>query len=180
MAGDPSKASLWADADVYIADDLDTDNPTDIDEPFGTGWGLAGLLDGEAGFEEGREEDKTDHYAWGGILIRTSRKNFKMTKKFIALEDNPVVRGLIYPGSTHSTIVVPRHGPKKVAFEVRDGARKERLITRRHAIVDTIGTIKDGEDELKKYETTLGIFPDGSGVLFDRQTTDPDPDAGTP
>lgn len=172
MAGDPNKASLWADADVYIADDLTTTNPATVAAAFSSEWGLAGLLNGEDGFEEGRDEDKSDHYAWGGILIRTSRKNFKMTKKFTALEDNDVVRGLVYPGSTATEIVVPRHGPKKVAFEVRDGERIERLITRRFATVDTIGTIKDSEDELKKYEITLSIFPDGNGVLFDRQSTD--------
>ncbi|OKI52854.1 hypothetical protein [Micromonospora sp. CB01531] len=172
MSGDPSKASLWADADVYIADDLTTANPATVAEAFSNEWGLAGLLNGEDGIEEGRDEDKGDHYAWGGILVRTSRKNFKMTKKFTALEDNDVVRGLVYPGSTATTIVVPRHGPKKVSFEVRDDDRIERLITRRFAIVDTIGTIKDSEDELKKYEITLSIFPDGNGVLFDRQSTD--------
>ncbi|QOC89881.1 hypothetical protein [Micromonospora craniellae] len=172
MAGDPSKASLWADADVYLAEELTTPNPATVAAAFSSEWGLVGLLDGEAGFEEGRAEDKSDHYAWGGILIRTSRKNFKMTKKFIALEDNPHVRGLVYPGSTGTEIVVPRHGPRKIAFEVRDGERIERLITRRFAVVDTIGTIKDGEDELKKFEVTVSIFPDGGGVLFDRQSTD--------
>ncbi|MFI7249790.1 hypothetical protein [Micromonospora chalcea] len=172
MSGDPSKASLWADADVYIADDLTTVNPATVAAAYSSEWGLVGLLNGEDGFEEGRDEDKSDHYAWGGILIRTSRKNFKMTKKFTALEDNEVVRGLVYPGSTATEIVVPRHGPKKVSFEVRDGARTERLFTRRYAEVDSIATIKDSEDALKKFEVTLAIYPDANGVLFDRQSTD--------
>lgn len=172
MSGDPSKASLWADADVYLADDLTVANPATVDAAFGVGWGLVGLLNGEDGIEEGREEDKSDYFAWGGILVRTSRKNFKMTKKFTALEDNPLVRRLVYPGSTATQIVVPKQGFHKLAFEVREGDRIERLITRYRAQVDEVGTIKDAEDDLKAYEITAVIFPDAGGVLFDRQSTD--------
>lgn len=172
MAGDPDKASLWADADVWVADTLTTPNPATYDQPFGAGWGLAGLLDGDDGFEEGRDEDKSDFFAWGGILVRTSRKNFKMTKKFSALENNAVVRRLVYPGSTRSQIVVPRHLPLKVGLEVREDTKVHRLITRRYAVVDEIGAIKDGESDLTKYEITLAIYPDAGKVLFDEQDSD--------
>lgn len=172
MAGDPDKASLWADADVWVADDLTTPNPATWDAPFGAGWNLAGLLDGDDGFEEGRDEDKSDFFAWGGILVRSSRKNFKMTKKFSALEDNSVTRRLVYPGSARGTIIVPRHTPLKIAFEVREDDKVHRLITRRYAIVDEIGAIKDGESDLKKYEITMAIYPDSQKVLFDEQNSD--------
>lgn len=174
MSGDPTNAALWADADVFLAATIATANPTSVATPFGLDWGLLGLLDGEAGFEEGRSEEKKDFFGWGGFLIRTSRRNFKMTKKFTCYEDNKFVRRLVYPGSTSTQIVVPRHLPIKLGFEQRDDDRTERLITRRHAVVDDIGTIKDSETELKQFEITVAIFPDSTGVLFDRQTTHPD------
>src|SRR5690606_41721003 len=91
MAGDPTKANIWPDADVYVGPLTATD-PIDIDTPFGADWDLVGLLDGEAGFVQAREEEVEDHYAWGGILVRTSRRNFKQTITFTALEDNDVTR----------------------------------------------------------------------------------------
>jgi len=72
VAGDPTNASLWTDADVYVGP-LSATNPATIDDPFGVDWGLVGLLDGDEGFSESRDEDKDDKYAWGGILVRTSR-----------------------------------------------------------------------------------------------------------
>jgi len=59
-----------------------------------------GLLDGDQGFEESRSEDVKDHFAWGGILVATTRSKFKLEKKFTVLEDNVQTRALIWPGST--------------------------------------------------------------------------------
>ena len=73
MAGDPSNARLWADADVYVSFDTEAANPADVDTPFGGDWDLVGLLDGDDGFTESRDEDVEDLFAWGGILVRTAR-----------------------------------------------------------------------------------------------------------
>lgn len=167
--GDPEKASLWADADVYVTDDLEADVPEDIDDPFPAAWGLVGLLSGEDGFTETREEEKNDHFAWGGILVRTSRRNFKLAKRFVALEDNATTRGLIWPGSTSSELIVPRPRPVKLAFETREGDRVRRLITKRYAEVDLDGDVVDGEQDLTKYELLATIFPTAGGVLFEEQ-----------
>lgn len=165
--GNPQNASLWRNADVYVTTDLNATNPADADTPFGAEWGLVGLLDGDDGFEDERDEDREDHYAWGGIIVRTSRKNFKLTRKVTLLEDNEVTRQLIWPGSTETEIVVPRPIPVKIAFETREGARVRRLITRSHGEFDLDGAIKESESELTKYPVAATIFPDGKGVLFD-------------
>src|SRR5690606_23745136 len=91
MAGNPQNAALWADADVYVAFLADVASPTvpaDADTAFGVDWDLIGLLDGDAGFVESREKDETDHFAWGGILVKTGRRNYKEQHTFTALEWN--------------------------------------------------------------------------------------------
>lgn len=161
MAGDSANASLWADADVYIAP-LATALPADASTAFGVGWELVGLLDGDQGFTQSRNEDTADHYAWGGILVRTSRRNFKLTVSFTALEDNDTTRDLIWPGSTATSLVVPRPAQVMVAFEMREGAKVKRLITANYAEVTVNGDINDNESALTNYPLVATIFPDTS------------------
>ncbi|MEU9498251.1 Ig-like domain-containing protein [Streptomyces sp. NPDC048196] len=172
MAGDPSNASLWTDADVYIGP-LSAVNPTNANAPFGSDWGLVGLLDGDDGMPESRDEDTDDKYAWGGILVRTSRAHFKLTKSFSVLEDNPTTRSLIWPGSSETEIVVPVPVPVKVGFEVRDSGtgKVHRLITRRYAVIEVDGDVDQNETDLTKVTLAATIYPDSDKVLFDRQTT---------
>ena len=143
--------------------------PATIAEDFGADWDLVGLLNGEDGFTEAREEEKNDHYGWGGILIKTARRNFKLTKKFSALEDNPTTRAVIWPGSPAGKIVVPRPVPVKVAFVTRDGDVERRLITTRYAEIDVDGDISENESDLTKYELLATIFPTATGELFIEQ-----------
>lgn len=169
MSGTPANASVWADADVYIATDLAAVLPADAATAFSGAWSLVGLLDGGDGFEEQRDQDQKDFYAWGGILVTTSRRNFKLTKKFSVLEDNATTRSIVWPGSTSATIVVPRPVPIKIAFETRTGGKVRRLISRNYAMVDVDGSIKDSEEDLTKVGLVATIFPDAAGVLFDVQ-----------
>ena len=171
MAGDPDKASIWGDADVYVAD-VDGATPDNIDTPFGGDWDIVGLLDGDAGFEESRSQDSSDFFAWGGLLVRTSRRNFKLTRKFVALEENAVTLGLVWPDSGQGERRVPKRKRVKLGFETVDGDKVKRVITRRYAEVSEVGTIKDSESELTKLEITVDIYPDADGVLFDVQPDD--------
>lgn len=168
MAGDPNNASLWTDADVYV-DDIGATDPVDTSVPFGPSWGLVGLLNGDDGFTETRDEDTNDIYAWGGILVRTSRAHFKLTRTFTALEDNAVTRALIWPGSTGGQIIVPKPAKKKIAFETREGDKIRRLITANYAEITLNGDITQNETDLESYEFLVTIFPTGGGVLFNEQ-----------
>lgn len=172
MSGDPDKASIWGDADVFVGFDLDAETPASVDVPFGLDWDLVGLLDGDAGFEESRSQDSSDFFAWGGLLVRTSRRNFKLTRKFTVLEENAVTLGLIWPGSGQGERRVPKVKRIKLGFETTDGDKVKRVITRRYAEIAEVGTIKDSESELTKIEITVDIYPDADGVLFDVQPDD--------
>ena len=171
MADDITNASIWANAAVYVATDLAAPLPATPSTPFSAAWTLVGLLDGGDGFETNWEEEKKDHFAWGGALVRTTRKNGKMTKKFTALENNVTTRSLIWPGSSASQIVKPIPAKVKLAFETTEGGKVERYVTRNYAEVAVDGGIKDNEDDLTKYGLVATIFPDTSAlpVYFDRQ-----------
>lgn len=172
MSGNPENASIWGDADVYITDLLEADIPDSIDVDFNGDWDLAGLLDGDAGFEESRSQDSSDFFAWGGLLVRTSRRNFKLQRKFVLLEENAVSLGLVWPGSAPGERRIPKRRKFKAGFETTDGEKKKRVITRNYAEVAEVGTIKDSETDLTKLEITIDIYPDADGVLFDVQPDD--------
>jgi len=167
MSGTPANASVWADADVYIAP-IGSPLPADTSAAFSGAWSLVGLLDGSDGFEESRDQDEKDHFAWGGILVATTRKNFKLTKKFSVLEDNVATRSLIWPGSTATELKVPVPTSILIAFETRSGGKVRRLISANYAQVNLDGSIKDSEEDLTKATLVATIFPTTAspGVLF--------------
>ena len=169
MAGDPAKATIWPNADVFSGD-TDAEDPATVDAPFGSDWDLVGLLDGDAGFVQAREEETNDIYAWGGILVRTSRRNFKQTVAFTALEDNETTKALIWPGSAGGELIVPRPARVKVGLEMREGSTVKRLISAYEAEVVINGDITDSEADITRYELLATIFPTAEGVLFYEQS----------
>lgn len=171
MSGDPTKANLWTDADVYISTNLSAALPANTNEPFGADWHLVGLLDGDEGFPESRDEDTDDKFAWGGILVRTSRNHFKLTKSFTCLEDNDTTRSLIWPGSTATLIKVPRPARVLVGFETREGEKVRRLITAQYAECSLDGDHGENETDLESATIAATIFPTADGDLFVRQNT---------
>ncbi|MFJ9113021.1 hypothetical protein [Streptomyces sp. NPDC102283] len=171
MAGDPTKANLWTDADVYVSFDLSATLPANANTPFGPEWQLVGLLDGDEGFPENREEDTDDKFAWGGILVKTSRNHFKLTKGFTALEDNETVRRLVWPGSTETKIKVPVPERCKVAFETREGEKVRRLATSLYAECSLDGDHGENETDLESATIIATIYPNAQKELFDRQAT---------
>ncbi|MDW4900667.1 hypothetical protein RB625_19850 [Streptomyces californicus] len=171
MAGDPTKANLWTDADVYVSWDLSATLPADANTPFGPAWFQIGLLDGDEGFPESREEDTDDKFAWGGVLVRTSRNHFKLTKAFTALEDNETTRRLVWPGSTATKIKVPKPERVKIAFETREGEKVRRLASSLYAECNLDGDHGENETDLESATIVATIFPTSEGDLFDRQST---------
>lgn len=182
MAGDPDNAALWANADVYVSMDRSAPDPEDTWSPWAVEWGLVGLLDGDEGFTQGREDDVTEFHAWGGLLVRTSKNKHKRTFKFVALERNATTFGLINPGSTitepdandmtTSVIKVPRNVRFKIGLELREAGKTRRRLLDRAEITE-VGEIKESENELEKYEITIAVIPDGDGTLY-RELEGPD------
>lgn len=174
MSGDPSNAAVWANADVFIGP-IDATIPSGGD-PFGDEWDHVGLLNGADGFDEKINVDSSDHYAWGGILVASTRKNFKLTRSFTAYEDNPTMYDLWYPGhsvvfaddgSFEGDVNVPdlQHS-FKIAFQVRTGSKIKRVVCKNYAQLEDRGDSKEGEDDLASRQATVVIYPDASGGLF--------------
>lgn len=171
MANDPSLAELWPNADVLVAP-LGTAIPATINDPWHANWKYVGCLDGDAGFPLARSVEKADKYFWGGGLLRSTRKNFKLTQKFTAFEGaGEVVAGLAWPGSDLATGVLKVPHPERilVAFEMREGTNKKRLITEYQAEVDLIGEVKDAESEVTMWEFEVTFFPNSDFELMRRQ-----------
>lgn len=173
MAGTPEKAAVWANADVLIAP-ITAVNPGPGEE-FSSDWKYAGLLDGDGGFVFSGTRDSTDHFAWGGVLVATTRKNFVQTAKFTVLEKNATVYSILHPGSSFTwtgndfsgTRNVPDSQYKfKIAFEKRSLPVTERLISVNYAQVDELGDEEETEDSLTMREVTVKIYPSSTGALF--------------
>jgi hypothetical protein len=172
MSGNTANAALWQNADVYIAP-ASTAGPTDVATAWGAGWSAVGLLDGAEGFVESREAESSEHYAWGGVLVRKTKSKHQRKVKFVALEDNDVVFQLVHPGSTRTTegglttsvIKVPRSADFAIGFEARDGDKVIRRIVKR-ATVDEVEDIKESEEALTVYGVTVVIYPESDSTLY--------------
>jgi len=180
MAGDPKNTAIWDGADVYINFSSGAAGPEDTSTPWGLGWEAAGLLDGEAGFVEGREEESGEHYAWGGILHKRTRSQHKRTVAFTALEDNEVTFRLVNPGSERSaeggliksTIKIPTTEQFSIGLETRAGSRVKRRWAK-VAEVQEVGEITENETDPTVYEITVVLFPEEDKTLWHIVEDDP-------
>lgn len=178
MAGDTDNPRIWVNADAYTAP-LGSTQPTDTTTAWDAAWDALGLLSDD-GATESRNEDSTDHYAWGGVLVRTTRSKHKRTMVITALEDNDVVFDLVEPGSTAvtaggvttRTVMVPIPNIRMFGLELVDGTvTKRRVIPRGE--VTSVGDIALQDSDMTAYELTISIYPDGDGVLYYDITDDP-------
>ncbi len=177
MAGDTANPRVWVNADVYTAP-VGTTAPTDVTAAWSAAWKALGLLS-EDGMTEGRDEDTTDHFAWGGILVRTTRSKHKRTIKVTALEDNVTVFGLVNPGSTWvtasgvttRTVKVPTPNIRAFGIERGDGTVKARRAIPRGEVIE-VGDIESTDADMTMVELTINVYPDSSGVLWYDITND--------
>ncbi|MFH5209271.1 hypothetical protein ACHIPZ_13855 [Antrihabitans sp. NCIMB 15449] len=143
--------------------------PADIDTAMGATWIDAGLLDGDSGFAEERTSDEKEHFAWNQGLIKVSGKNYGLKGTFSPLEDNEVIRELVWPGSTDTKIKLPKPVYRWMSFETTtDLAEKERRFTTKRA---RLWVPKDtrNESDITKWEVMYQLFADSAGDVFDKQ-----------
>ncbi|WP_405560686.1 hypothetical protein [Streptomyces sp. NBC_01180] len=182
MAGNVLNPRLWEGADFYTAE-TGTALPETLNEAMSTvaAWKAVGLLS-EDGASESRDQDSTDFYGWGGVLIRTQRSKHKRTIQVTCLEDNLTVFGLVNPGSpapttatgvNTRTVKVPKSDPRSFVMELHDGdVTKRRHIPRGE--VTEVGEVSLSDSDLQAYALTITIYPDVDGVLYvdyDNDTT---------
>jgi hypothetical protein len=172
MAGDIDNPRIWVNADVYVGD-VGSTGPTDTTTALDAAFDALGLLSDD-GMTESREQESTDHYAHGGILVRTTRSKHKRTIVVTALEDNPVVFDLVNPGSdaatttgtTTRTVKVPSDpNPKAFVLELVDGDVTKRRHIPRGEVVE-VGDIAISDNEMTMYELTINIYPASDGTLY--------------
>ncbi|GJJ23735.1 hypothetical protein [Mycolicibacterium mageritense] len=177
MAGNPANVSsrLWAEADVLIyraATLPPTDIPAAVTDPFVTTtgkWEFLGLLVGDAGIEQSRQWDSQDIPAWGYGTIIVADKDFSHTTKVSALEDNPAVQEILWPGSTDTNIVVPHALHAWFAIEKRTAAGGiNRLISKMPGRF-WCETISDNEGNASPREIETRVFPNSNKELYAAQ-----------
>lgn len=180
--GDIANPRIWLNADVWVAPTTAT-APSDVSTVMttvDTDWVALGLLSQDDGMTETRDQDSTDHYAWGNILVRNTRAKIKLTFQVTALEDNPVVYDLCYPGSldvttlgvTHRTVKVPTVNPKSFCFELVDGD----IIKRRYIPTGEVTEVADiaiNDSDMAGVQFTITVYPDAAGVLWHDYSNDP-------
>lgn len=177
MSGDTANPRVWINADAYRAP-LGTTAPTDTSAAWPAGWDPFGLLS-EDGITEQRADTLTDMFAYGGILVRTTRSKHKRTIKVICLEDNPIVFATVNPGSTASTaggvttrtVKVPNTNRQAFGLEVRDGDITKRIVIPAGEVM-SVGDAKFADAEMTMKELDINVYPDADGVLYYELTDD--------
>lgn len=173
MPGTASNVRVFTNADVYVAP-KDTAGPANCAAAWPGSWNAVGLLNGEDGFTEKREDDKSEFYSWGGNLLRKTKSKHRRTLTFTCLEDNATVFALVNPGGTRNTSSglttdVHKAGSDNtviaLGLEVKDGNFVRRRIVKR-ATIEEIGEIKDAEGDITAYEITVAVLDDGTGTLW--------------
>lgn len=167
--GDPDNSRSWDNANVYIAFDDGSGfaaDPATIDDEFGAGWDLVGLLDGQQGFTEATSETVTNTSAWGNVQIASKTTDQVTTKTFTAYETNDTTDRLLHIEEG----IQYRRAPErvKIAFENVDQGRSvtERRISYYQAEVRQNGDLTDNETAPKSIPFIATIFPGTSAELW--------------
>lgn len=177
MAGNPANVAsrVFAEADVllYPNPTLPTaDIPTAVTDPFVTTtgkWEFLGLLVGDAGIESSREWDETDIPAWGYGVIIVASKDFNHTTTISALEDNPTVDKVLWPGSTATSIIVPQPLLSFFAIEKRTADLKvNRLVSKMRGRF-WCQNVNDNEGDAQPREINVRVFPNSAKELYAAQ-----------
>lgn len=181
MSGTQANARIWNILDVYRGP-LGTTAPVDVATPLDADFVKLGFLDEDGGLEFAMARTVTDHYAYGGNLLRTGVKAQKHTFKFWAVEDTPDVHALWNPGGTPATVSglttvsltnwIPN--PGAFVLHMSDGADvTERIVIPRGDVVDPPDSQKLTDDGLALMGLTITAYSDDDGVWGVKITDNP-------
>lgn len=179
MAGDTDNPRVWLNGDVFVAD-VGSTAPTNLTDDWPAAWSALGLLS-EDGLTTSEDSDSSDLYAWGGIKIRTIRSKFNRLFVVTALEDTPVVFGLVHPGSSQATatgvttrtVRTPTTNIKAFGFQMSDGPGITRRLIVPRGEVTNVGEVKASDSELTMFELTVAAYPAANGDTYLEITNDP-------
>lgn len=181
MAGNPENVDIWSGADVFFDFTRTAPEPTDLTTPWGELWVPAGLLNGDDGMTTTTDESSEDHFAWGGLLIRTTYGQHKRSVTVAMLEDNAITFELINPGESTRTVAdgvitdeiyVTERRKLRMGLELRDGNKIKRRVIPTVELGER-PEIQEAENTMTQYNVSLNIYPDGSRRLWKDLKTDP-------
>lgn len=175
--GSTENPRIWLGGKVHEGP-VGTTAPDDVETALDGDFNDLGLLS-EDGTEEARDDDTSEHYARGGVLVRVTRSKHKRTIKVSCLEDNPIVQSLINPGSTQSTtlglttrsIKIPTPNPRAFVITDTDGTYTARKSIARGEVIE-VGPEKRGP-EMTMRELTIVVYPSADGTLYTEITDEP-------
>lgn len=181
MAGNVLNPRVWTGASV-LNGPLGTAAPTNIATALNVAFVDVGFLDEDNGIEEAMSKSTSEHYAYGGYLLRTTSKQEKHTVKFWALERTVGVEGLINPSGAATTttgvatITKKLWKPNPQAFVIvrTDGTTvTSRLYIPRGDVVEAVDTIKSDDAAMIMYGITITCYPDSTGLWATEFSNDP-------
>lgn len=176
--GNIDNPRVWSGATVYVAP-IGTSAPTNIADAWSGTWVDIGLI-GEDGIELSNDADTTDHRAFGGQKVRTTKSQFEKQFKFVALEYGQAVFDLLHPGSTAAssggvttrTIKRPTPNPKAFGIELVDGDITRRIIVPKGEVSE-VGSIQLKDDEMDGFELTVDAYEGDGQVWYYEISDDP-------
>jgi hypothetical protein len=180
MSKTSANARSYGEGTIYVAPTGST-APTDATTAPAVAFLELGWLDPDEGMTEGRQLTTTIKRGWnGGAIIRTLKSNQGYTFKVRCLEENAIVLGLLYPGSTGTTTSGKNHIPvvaftgqdlRSFIIDMLDGS----IHKRKYIAVGEItgfGDVVYKEDDLTFYDFTITAYANSSGLFFDEFNDD--------
>ena len=173
--GNPNEATLWDRGQVYINRTNSLDAPQTADDLLSLNWEAVGLIEPNQGLTETKSSTSTEVPLWNHPPREKSRDH-KLTFTFTAQSTNPIVNWLRYSGSSDQDLAagILKVGPARhvyLAWEVLEGDRFERKITREKVQVDWTGasTASNQSTENTEFSAPMpseGLLQQVRGVIL--------------
>ena len=166
MAKDLANVRIYGDTDSAVwVGDVGNAFPSALAAPS-TGWGEVGWIS-EDGVNVATDQDSNAFNAWqGGKVVRRRITSSEDTFTFQALEENALVFGLYYPGSTSNTstgvtTITPAEGvsvdERAFILQLKDGDVEKRYNVARGEVIER-GEIPHQNTDMTVYEFTVVMY----------------------
>lgn len=162
----PDQAEAWLALKADVTD-IAAMIPTAPDDDLeALGWEFSGLLDDKKGIPLDPSGDVKEYDAFGHPNFRTKFRKGKLKSGFTALEDNPVTRKIVLPGSAANKRGAPKDVQIYVLYRFVDEDRTIVWVSLRPALAELKGHGGIIDGELSYAELTVHHSPDAAGDVF--------------
>lgn len=163
----PDQAEVWLALKADV-DDIEEMIPATPDADLeALGWEFSGLIDDQKGIPLEPSGEVKEYDAFGHPNFRTKFKKGKLKSGFTALEDNPVTRKIVLPGSAGNKRGAPKDVQIYVLYRFVDEDRSIVWVALRPALAELKGHGGIIDGELSFAEVTVHHSPDAQGDVFE-------------